>query len=74
MTDHLVRCPNGHLGRIDDEQLAGDVSIVCEAGGYTGDDECDFHGYVGDVEIVERDYTPRDDRAPRRRRNRGTDE
>jgi hypothetical protein len=49
---HLFRCPNGHLGRIDDEQLAGDVSIICEGGGYTGGD-CDFHGYVDDGEVVE---------------------
>jgi hypothetical protein len=48
---HLIRCPNGHLGRIDDEQLEGEVSIVCE-GNY---DECDFHGYIDDVEIVEKD-------------------
>lgn len=47
---HLVRCPNGHLGRVDDDQLAGDVSIVC-----TG---CDFHGYIDECEVVERDWTP----------------
>lgn len=49
--NHLVRCPNGHLGRIDDDQLAGDISIVCQ-GNY---DTCDFHGYVDEVEIVEVD-------------------
>lgn len=45
---HLFRCPNGHLGRIDDEQLAGEVSIGC-----TGDDDCDFHGDVSEGEVVE---------------------
>lgn len=54
MSQHLFRCPNGHLGRIDDDQLAGDVSIICE-GNYA---ECDFHGYVDDGEVVEEDYTP----------------
>lgn len=48
---HLIRCPNGHLGRIDDEQLEGEVSIVCE-GNYS---DCDFHGYIDEVEIVEED-------------------
>lgn len=57
---HLIRCPNGHLGRIDDDQLAGEVSLDCQGGGYDGDDECDFHGYIDDdgVEIVERDWSP----------------
>lgn len=54
MAQHLFRCPNGHLGRIDDEQLDGEVSIICE-GNYA---ECDFHGYVDDGEVVERDYQP----------------
>lgn len=36
------RCPNGHLGLIDDDQLSGDVSIIC--------DSCDFHGYVNEGE------------------------
>lgn len=44
------RCPNGHLGRIDEEQLAGEVSIICK-GNY---DDCDFHGYVDDGEVVPR--------------------
>jgi hypothetical protein len=47
---HLFRCPNGHLGRMDDEQLNGEVSIICN--GNYGD--CDFHGYVGDGEVVEK--------------------
>lgn len=40
----MFRCPNGHLGRIDGEQAAGDVSIICT--------ECDFHGYVGAGEVL----------------------
>lgn len=48
---HLFRCPNGHLGRIDDDQLEGTVSIIC-TGNYG---ECDFHGYVDEGEVVERD-------------------
>lgn len=58
---HLIRCPNGHLGRIDDDQLSGDISLDCQgSGGYTGDEECDFHGYIDDegVEIVEKDWSP----------------
>ena len=47
---HLFRCPNGHLGRMDDEQLEGEVSIICN-GNYG---ECDFHGYVDDGEVVEK--------------------
>ena len=31
------RCPYGHLGRIDQEQKEGKVSIVCI---------CGWHGYV----------------------------
>lgn len=42
----MFRCPNGHLGRIDEEQAAGDVSIICTA------DDCDFHGYVDEGEVV----------------------
>lgn len=42
MTRHWFRCPNGHLGRIDDEQANGEVSIHCES--------CDFHGYVDEGE------------------------
>lgn len=42
----LARCPNGHLGRIDQDQLDGEVSIVCEV--------CSFHGYVDDCEVVKR--------------------
>lgn len=48
--EHLFRCPNGHLGRIDDDQLAGDVSIIC------GTDGCGFHGDVTDGDVVERGY------------------
>lgn len=36
---HWFRCPSGHLGRIDQEQADGKVSIVC--------DQCHFHGLVG---------------------------
>lgn len=54
---HLFRCPNGHLGRIDDDQLDAEVSIDCQGGGYTGEDECEFHGYVDEGEVVEKDYT-----------------
>ncbi|MFB6201085.1 MAG: hypothetical protein ABEI98_03650 [Halorhabdus sp.] len=54
---HLFRCPNGHLGRIDDDQLAGDVSIDCTGGGYTGDDDCEFHGDVSEGEVVEENYS-----------------
>lgn len=50
---HLVRCPHGHLGRVDDDQLAGDVSIDC-TGNYA---ECEFHGWIDECEIVERDWT-----------------
>lgn len=53
---HLVRCPRGHLGRIDDDQLAGDVSIDCN-GNYGS---CPFHGYINDpgVEVTtEEDWT-----------------
>lgn len=42
---YWFRCPNGHLGRIDDDQAAGKVSIVC--------DSCDFHGYVEEGHIEE---------------------
>jgi hypothetical protein len=53
---HLFRCPNGHLGRIDDDQLKGAVSIDCTgSGGYEGDTECSFHGYIDDGELVEED-------------------
>lgn len=54
MSQHLVRCPNGHIGRVDDEQLAGEVSLDC-TGNYG---ECDFHGFIDDegVEIVEEDW------------------
>jgi hypothetical protein len=52
MPEHLFRCPNGHLGRITNDQLDGDVSIICE-GNYG---ECDFHGDVDDGEVVEEDY------------------
>lgn len=51
--EHLFRCPEGHLGRIDDDQLAGEVSIVC-TGNYG---ECGFHGYVGEGEVVEKGWT-----------------
>jgi hypothetical protein len=40
----MFRCPNGHLGRIDEDQRAGEVSIIC--------DSCDFHGYVQDGELL----------------------
>lgn len=46
---HLFRCPHGHVGRIDDDQLAGEVSIVCEGNRY---DDCTFHGYVDDGEVI----------------------
>lgn len=54
---HLFRCPKGHLGRIDDEQLAGEVSIEC-LGNY-GD--CSFHGYVQDGTVVEEDWIEDED-------------
>lgn len=41
----FFRCPNGHIGRVDSDQEAGDVSIIC--------DTCDFHGYVDDGEILD---------------------
>lgn len=44
------KCPNGHLGRIDEGQLTGEVSIICE-GNYA---DCDFHGYINDGELVRR--------------------
>lgn len=37
---YWFRCPRGHLGRIDAEQLEGVVSIICE--------ECGWHGYVSE--------------------------
>lgn len=43
---HYVRCPDGHIGRIDNEQLRGEVSIDCP--------ECDFHGYVDECEVISR--------------------
>lgn len=43
--DGMFRCPNGHIGRIDEEQLNGEVSIIC--------DSCDFHGYVSDGELLD---------------------
>lgn len=51
MPEHMFRCPNGHLGRIDDDQLAGDVSIICEG----NDGDCDFHGFVGGGEVYDAD-------------------
>lgn len=45
MADSRFRCPNGHIGIIDEEQEAGDVSIICTV--------CDFHGYVGDGDVLE---------------------
>lgn len=36
---YWFRCPDGHLGRIDQEQADAKVSIVC--------DQCHFHGLVG---------------------------
>lgn len=57
MAEHLWKCPNGHIGRIDDDQLNGEVSIDCPGGGYTGDRECDFHGYVDDGgHVLERNW------------------
>lgn len=50
--EHLFKCPHGHFGRIDDEQLAGDASIVC-TGNY---DSCEFHGHVDEGEVVERNW------------------
>lgn len=44
------KCPNGHLGRIDQEQLEGEVSIICK-GNYS---DCDFHGYIDEGDVVER--------------------
>lgn len=41
----LVRCPNGHIGRADEDQLAGDVSIICES--------CEFHGYIDKCEVLD---------------------
>lgn len=40
----MVRCPNGHIGRIDAEQADGEVSIVCPS--------CEFHGYIDECEEV----------------------
>lgn len=44
MALYWFRCPNGHLGRIDGQQLRGRASIVC--------DECDFHGSVDEGEVA----------------------
>lgn len=41
----LVRCPNGHIGRVDADQLDGEVSIIC--------DSCEFHGYVDECEVLD---------------------
>lgn len=39
------KCPNGHIGLIDEEQAQGTVSIIC--------DQCDFHGYVKDGTLLD---------------------
>lgn len=41
----LVRCPNGHIGRVDEDQLNGDVSILCGS--------CEFHGFIEDCEVLD---------------------
>lgn len=41
----LVQCPNGHIGRVDEDQLKGDVSIICNS--------CEFHGYVDECEVLD---------------------
>lgn len=42
------RCAKGHLGRIDQEQADGKVSIICT--------ECGWHGYVSEGTLeVERE-------------------
>lgn len=43
MSDPLMfKCPDcGSIGRIDDEQASGQVSIICS--------ECRWHGYVDNV-------------------------
>lgn len=40
------KCPAGHLGLIDAEQVEGIISIVC--------DQCDFHGLVEEGELGEK--------------------
>lgn len=47
----MFRCPNGHLGRIDDDQQNGEVSIVCT--------ECSFHGYVDEGTVLSSTDTDR---------------
>lgn len=48
MVKHLFRCPNGHLGLIDDDQFVGDDDIICS--------KCDFHGYVSDGKVEVRAF------------------